>query len=236
MYAAGLRSWIYCTDYKEECEGCTGCSVEKQKNESFPVFPALLNAVHERGVKVRIITNNFTIPACEGEITPFDWLVLNNIQVRMYTTTTFMHAKFIVVDKGTKTALSSVNWSYTSFLKNRESGVILEACTCSAIDFYQSVFEYDWENGMDYVITQTYSPAEMKIITNPAHMPYTIPSSGGIPGAFVTQLIPHSGVAIKKAYASPDNARDTLFSFFPNVQTSLNVSRTLAIPPSLFIH
>ena len=198
--------------------------MEQQRNESFPVFPALLNAVHERGVKVRIITNNFTIPACPGNITPFDWLVLNNIEVRMYTTTTFMHAKFVIIDGGAKTALSSVNWSYTSFLLNRESGVILEDCTCSAISLYQSVFEYDWENGMDYVITQTYSPSEMNIITDPAQMPYTIPNGRKIPGAFVTQLISHSDVGIKKAYASPDNARDTLMSFFPNVQNSLNVS------------
>ena len=224
MCYAGLRSWSHCTDYKEECEGCTGCTIEAQRNESFPVFPALLNAVHERGVKIRIVTNNFTIPACPGNITPFDWLVLNNVGVRMYTTTTFQHAKFITIDGGRKTAVSSVNWSYTSFLRNREAGVILEDCSCSAISLYQSVFDYDWQNGVDYVITQSYSPSEMAIITNTAHMPYTVPNSPGIPGAFVTQLIKHEHVAIKKAYASPDSARETLLSFFPSVQKSLNVS------------
>ena len=223
-FCAGLRSWSYCTDYKEECEGCTGCSVEQQRNESFPVFPALLNAVHERGVKVRIITNNFTIPACPGKITPFDWLVLNNIEVRFYTTTTFQHAKFIVIDKGTKTALSSVNWSYTSFLKNREAGVILEDCTCEALTLYQSVFEYDWDNGMHYTITQSYSPSEMNIITDTAPLPYTVPSGGKVSGGYVTKLVPHHGVKIKKAYTSPDNARDTIMSFFPSVQQSLSVS------------
>ena len=223
FHYSGLRSWIYCTDYKEECEGCTGCSVEKQRNETFPVFPALLNAIHQRGVQIRIITNNFTIPACPGNITPFDWLVLNNVQVRFYTTTTFQHAKYIVIDKGAKTAVSSVNWSYTSFLRNREAGVILENCTCSAITFYQSVFEYDWDNGMDYVITQTYSPSEMKIITDPAYMPYTIPGKD-VEGGFVTQLIPHSNVKIKRAYTSPDNARDTVMGYFPDVKTSFNVS------------
>ena len=224
VYCLGLRSWSYCTDYKEECQGCTGCSIEQQRNESFPVFPALLNAIHDRGVKIRIITNNFTIPACEGKITPFDWLVLNNIQVRMYTTTTFQHAKFIVIDKGVKTAVSSVNWSYTSFMRNREAGVIIEDCTCSAISFYQSVFDYDWERGTDYVITQTYSKADMKIITDTAHMPFTIPNAPAIPGAFVTKLIKHTNVGIKKVYTSPDNARETLLSFFSSAQNSLNVS------------
>ena len=221
---AGLRSWSYCTDYKEECEGCTGCSIEAQRNESFPVFPALLNAVHDRGVKIRIVTNNFTIPACPGKITPFDWLVLNDVQVRMYTTTTFQHAKYITVDKGKKTAVSSVNWSYTSFLKNREAGVILEDCTCSAVSLYQSAFDYDWDNGEDYVITQTYTPSEMAVIINKAHMPYTVPDSPGVPGAFVTQLIKHDNVAIKKGYSSPDSSRDTIMSYFPQVQQSFNVS------------
>ena len=187
------------------------------------MFPALLNAVHERGVKIRIITNNFTASACAGNIIPFDWLVLNHIQVKFYTSTTFQHAKFITIDKGAKTAVSSVNWSHYSFMKNREAGVILEDCTCSAITFYQSVFEYDWENGMDYTLTRTYSPSEKKIITNTAHMPYNIPNGSTIPGAFVTQLIPHSNVEIKKVYASPDNARETLMSYFPDVKSSLQV-------------
>ena len=224
ILCTGLRSWSYCTDYKEECEGCTGCSIAAQRKESFPVFPALLNAIHERNLKIRIITNNFTIPACPGNITPFDWLVLNNVQVKMYTTTTFQHAKFIVVDKGAKTAVSSVNWSFTSFLRNREAGVILEDCSCSAISLYQSVFDYDWDRGTDYVITQTYTPSEMAIITSTAHLPYTIPTNPAIPGAFVTQLIKHEHVAIKKAYASPDNARDTIMGYFPGVQQSFNVS------------
>ena len=188
------------------------------------MFPALLNAVHERGIKVRIVTNNFTIGTCPGLITPFDWLTLNGVQVRFYTTTTFEHAKFIVIDKGAKTAVSSVNWSYTSFLKNREAGVILEECTCSAINFYQSVFEYDWENGLDFNLNQTYNASEMKIITDPAHMPYTIPNGGVVPGSFVTELIPHTDVEIKKVYASPDNARDTITSYFPKVKTSFHVS------------
>ena len=141
MYSltTAFKSWANCTD-QDECRGeikCTGCPIQQQRNETFPVFPALLNAVHERGVKIRIITNNFSTPTCPGSISPLDWLVLNNIQVRFYTSTTFVHTKYIAIDKGAKTAISSVNWSYTSFLKNREAGVILENCTCSAITFYQ---------------------------------------------------------------------------------------------------
>ena len=138
---------------------------------------------------------------------------------------TFQHTKFIVIDKGAKTAVSSVNWSYTSFLKNREAGVILEECTCSAITFYLSVFEYDWENGMEYKLDQTYSAADMEIITSTAHIPYTAAVPNGVvSGSFVTELIPYTNVEIKKVYASPDNARDTIMSYFPEVKTSLHVS------------
>lgn len=221
---AGFRSWSNCTTYKAECEGCTGCTVEQQRQEAFPVFPALLNAVHQRGIKIRILTNNFTIYTCPGKIAPLDWLVLNNIEVKFYTTTTFQHAKFIVVDKGKKTAVSSVNFSYTSFLLNRESGVILEDCDCSVIDLYQSVFEYDWGIAEDYVLDQTYSSSDMKIITDPAVMPYVTPNHNGVAGAFVTQSITYSNVAIKKGYTSPDNARDTMMSYFPTIKRSLQVS------------
>ena len=222
----GLKSWNSNCTRNTDCPkrgSCTGCPLEQQKKEPFPVFPALLNAIHERGVQVRIVTNNFTFYACEGVTIPLDWFVLNKIQVRFYTTTTFLHAKFIVIDKGVKTAVSSVNWSYTSFMRNREAGVIIEDCTCSAISFYQSVFDYDWDHGLDYILTRTYSKAEMDYIRDTAHMPYTIPN-GSIPGTFVTQLIPHTNVAIKKTYASPDYARDTIMSYMGSIKKSLNVS------------
>ena len=219
-----MLSWNSTCTKNTDCPkrgSCTGCPLEEQKQERFPVFPALLNAVHERGVQVRIITNNFTFSACKNAVIPMDWLVLNKIQVRFYTGTTFQHAKFIVVDKGAKTAMSSVNWSYTSFMRNREAGVILEDCTCSS--FYQSVFEYDWNNGIDYVLTRTYSKSEVDVITDTAHMPYTIPN-GSIPGTFITQLIPHRGVEVKRTYASPDYARDTVMAYLGSIKKSLHVS------------
>ena len=187
---------------------------------------------------VRILTNNYTktIDACADKVTPLDWLALNNVHIRLYTTTTFQHAKFIVIDKGTKTAISSVNWSYTSFMKNREAGVILEDCTCSAITFYQSVFEYDWDNGVKYTPTRAYSPPEMKIITNTSHMPYAILKSNRVPGAFVTKLIPRSNVEIKKVYTSPDYARDTLMASLHNVKHSLSVSLFCFSPAHLLLN
>jgi len=66
------------------------------KAETFPVFPAVLNAVH-RGVKVRMLTNNYNTPTCPGLIAPLDFLSLNGVELKYYTTTTFMHAKYIAL-------------------------------------------------------------------------------------------------------------------------------------------
>ena len=221
IYTPSFGSWSGCTSYKEQCQGCTNCSIEQQRNEAFPVFPALLNAVHQ-GVQIRILTNNFTIDPCIGKIAPLNWLVLNNIEVKMYTTTTFQHAKFMIVDGGKKTSLSSVNWSYTSFLLNRESGVVLNGCYC-ATDQFQKVFDYDWQVASQFVLNQKYSSAQMKIITDKSYMSYEIPNHQGVKGAFKTKLITYKAT-INNVYISPDNSRDILMSYLPNIKSSLQVA------------
>jgi len=198
--------------------------LEEQQKEAFPVFPALLNAVHQKKIKVRLLTNNYSQPTAPGKITPLDWFYLNGIQIRFYTTTTFMHSKYMVIDHGKKTSVSSVNFSKTSFTKNREAGVVLEDCSCSMIDFYQSVFEYDWGQGSDYYIDNSYTDDEMKYITDPSTMPITIPPPPAINGAYVTSLKTYTDVLVKRGYTSPDNARDVIFSDLQNVQSSLQVA------------
>ena len=102
----GFSSWSGCTPYDTSC---VGCSLADQRNESFPVFPALLNAVH-RGVTVRLIINDYNTKTCSGQIAPLDYLFLNKVDVRYYASTTFMHAKYMMIDKGKKTSISSVNF------------------------------------------------------------------------------------------------------------------------------
>ena len=229
-FLPGVDSWVRCTHYSKECDGeCIGCDLDTQRNESFPIFPALLNAVHQKGVKVRLITNNYTQPTCWDKITPLDWFYLNGMDIRFYTTTTFMHSKFVNVDGGKRVSVSSVNWSKTSFTKNREAGVVLEDCSCSAVDLYASVFEYDWSRATEYVIAQTYTDPEMKFITDPADMAIQVPPPPYIPGAYVTSLETFDGVSIKKAYTSPDNARDVMMSYFPEVKSSLQVRKLLTV-------
>jgi phosphatidylserine/phosphatidylglycerophosphate/cardiolipin synthase-like enzyme len=98
--------------------------VAKCSAESFPVFPALLNAVH-RKVTVRIITNNFGQPTCDNQIAPLDFLALNGVQIKYYSSTTFMHAKFLKRD-GKVASISSINWTRNSLTNDREAGAIIE--------------------------------------------------------------------------------------------------------------
>ena len=97
-------SWSSCTSYGS----CNGCSIADMKQEPFPMFPAILNAVHQKKATVRILTNNYNDKTCEGDISPWDFLVLNGVDVRYYTSTTFMHAKYLAVD-------GKVSWLLPNF-------------------------------------------------------------------------------------------------------------------------
>lgn len=61
-----------CSGFSDDDAGvavtCTpGCTPAEQRADPFPLFSALLNALH-RGVKVRIITNDYGTPDCAGII------------------------------------------------------------------------------------------------------------------------------------------------------------------------
>ena len=81
--------------------------------------------MRHRGVKVRIVTNDFSTPDCAGTLTPLSYLALNGATVRWYNQTTFMHAKYVSID-GKRTSVSSINFSKTSFTRNREAGAVLD--------------------------------------------------------------------------------------------------------------
>lgn len=76
---------------------------------------------------------------------------------------------------------------------------------------------------------QSYSDSEMKFITDPSDMSIEIPPPPYIPGAYVTSLETFDEVSIKKAYTSPDNARDVVMSYFPKVKSSLQVRKILTL-------
>lgn len=68
--ATGFSSWSGCTPFT----GCQGCSIINATKEQFPIFHALLNAVHVQKATVRILTNNYNTPTCPGLVRPWCWL------------------------------------------------------------------------------------------------------------------------------------------------------------------
>lgn len=122
----------------------------------------MLNAIHS-GVKVRILTNNYNSPCPNGLIDPLTFLSLAGAQVRYFTTTTFIHSKYMAAD-GKKAAVSSVNYSYTSFLENREAGFLIEGPDAKPIlDFLTKTFELDFNQGGPWPAGK-YSQSDMNII------------------------------------------------------------------------
>ncbi len=219
-----MKSWDTCTHYSAECGGkCIGCTVEDQFNEDFPVFPALVNAVHKNNVTIRFLTNDFSVPTCDNMVTPMDWMHLIGMQIHYYKTTTFQHAKFMIIDHGRKVLISSVNFSKTSFTKNREAGVILSDCSCSATKLYQQVFDSDWNTGYNYSVTNKMNKKDIDTIRSKKLLP---PGDKGpfiVPGAFVTKMSTVKDVSILKGYTAPDNARDTFMNGLDDVKSSLKV-------------
>lgn len=130
--------------------------------DSFPVFGALLNALH-RGVAVRIVTNNYNNPAQpSGTVSMLDFLALNGANISYYTSTTFMHAKYMAID-GKVVSISSVNYSQSSYMDNREAGLYITGT--AVVKFCAKVFDYDFSAAIP-LVPASYSPSEMRIITD----------------------------------------------------------------------
>lgn len=214
----GFGSWSGCTPF----QGCSGCNISAMSQEAFPVFHAILNAVHVQGATVRLLTNNYNTPTCPGKVSPLDFLALNGVQVKYFDTVTFMHAKFITVD-GKRSAVSSVNWSYTSFMLNREAGVIIGEGGEDMVAFAMEVYDADWAQATDYVVTNTYTPAEMAQITNPAYQPLNIPRPRYFEGAYVTPTPYPAKLDTSLIYTSPDFANTELFNDINGSTTSFHL-------------
>lgn len=213
----GFGSWSGCTrgDPKDG-EICMGCSLWYQRDrERFPIFSALLNAVH-KGVKVRILTMDYGTPDCPKKISCLPFLALNGVEIVYFTSLTFMHVKYIEVD-GVKASVSSVNFSYTSFMLNREAGLLFTGASAKpVIAFYQSAFQRDFSAGLPVNVTYyqgLYDAYDLKEITNPATIPIVIPS----PDAKVDNATTYNPVlktisapSYLELDASPDFARHLL--------------------------
>lgn len=218
----GFSSWSGCTDWSTQTT-CVGCNVTFARNgEAFPVFRALLNAIH-RGVEVHVLTNDYNEPACTGQIDPLSFLQLAGGSVRYYTSTTFTHLKFLATDDDT-VAVSSVNFSKTSFTMNREAGMVFRdnaALTSYLID----VVERDWAQAYPLQVAQSYSSSDMAIIKDTSHLSPNVPTPGPFScsvGSTSTQAV--SGSMDIVAFASPDSSYGTFMGILNNTKSSLQLS------------
>jgi phosphatidylserine/phosphatidylglycerophosphate/cardiolipin synthase-like enzyme len=151
----GFESW-------SKCDQSPFCSPSEMRAEAFPVFGALLNALH-RGVAVRIVTNNYNSPAQpSGTVSLLDFLALNGAKISFYTSTTFMHAKYMAID-GKVVSISSVNYSQTSYMENREAGLYITGT--DIVKFCATVFDYDFSAATP-LVPGSYTQSELKIITD----------------------------------------------------------------------
>lgn len=255
--APGFDSWNYCTytvddDFYGQCDGCTpakqagacralgrGAVGAARRTlpfaaETFPVFPAILNAVHQRGVTVKILTNNYNTPTCRGYVAPLDYLALNGVEIKYYDSTTFMHAKYVHVN-GNKTSVSSVNFSWTSFNKNREAGIMMSGTDAAPLmAMMHSVFEADFAQATPYVVNQTYSEKDMAIITSKAAYPVVPPPKQTFPNNWVTPPpAPVPGTATVTAFASPDSSLKTLLSDVEGATSSFQLYMYQITDPTL---
>jgi phosphatidylserine/phosphatidylglycerophosphate/cardiolipin synthase-like enzyme len=120
------------------------------------LFLAEVIAAARRGVKVRVVLDSAFLDTSDPKDNTYTVQYLNQIaanegldmEARLIdlgvTKLTKVHNKGIIVD-GTKTLVSSINWSENSPSDNREMGLIIE--NADAADFYTDIFYYDWYNG-----------------------------------------------------------------------------------------
>lgn len=231
-------AWDYeCSTFGDS--GCAaGCSAESMRADPFPIFGSLLNALH-RGVAVRILTNDYNLPDCggSGNLTMLPFLALNGAEVRAFTTLAFVHAKFTQIDAGTsraKTAVSSVNWSQSSYAKNREAGAVLGGAGAAALSAYANeVFEADWAQAYAMVnyTADFYDMDEPSLaaLTDTSMVEVTVPDSpnAGSDGCFdVTGAFSATEVASDASVtlvANPDNAYEELTARFNASKSTIEV-------------
>jgi phosphatidylserine/phosphatidylglycerophosphate/cardiolipin synthase-like enzyme len=217
----GFSSWSGCTNWNSQ--QCVGCNVTFQHSgEEFPVFRALLNAIH-RGVSVRLLTNDYDTPPCANQIDPLTFLQLAGGSVRFYTTTTFTHLKFMAVD-GEAVSISSINYSFSSFMENREAGMVVEG-NADVTKYLISIVELDWDQAYDLKPAHAYSSDDMVIIQDKTYLNPNVPASRTF--SCNVGSTPHQPVSDTMdivAYASPDSAWEATFSLLNQTQKSLHVS------------
>jgi len=169
------------------------------------------------------LTNYYKVKTADGMITPLDFLALAGAQVRYYKTTTFMHAKYMNADNETA-SVSSVNYSYTSFMENREAGMLIEGKSMSPLfNFLDSIFDSDWAAGAAWP-TNSYNTSDLQIITNTSPVTVTIPPPRNYTGQYVPPLVKvtHSFSDLG-LITSPDFAYENVMDSLKKAKKSISI-------------
>jgi len=225
----GFSSWSGCTPYDNTSSCVKACTPSAQRSEKFPIFPALLNAVH-RGIKVTILTNDYGTKDCAGTISPLPFLALNGIEVRYFNTVTFLHTKFMVID-GHKASVSSINFSRTSFTRNREAGAVLAGTGAQPIiAMMRGTYEADWAQGNPLnADPKQWSASDLSLIQNKDHCPVVLPNASSTQALYYNPPSPvpisldgGGGISVTGS-TSPDFSSETLMDALRNTSKSLDV-------------
>jgi phosphatidylserine/phosphatidylglycerophosphate/cardiolipin synthase-like enzyme len=104
-------------------------------------FSALVDAVIARqraGVDVRIVMSQFEKAGYLEQLQQLGLDVVHSVKLQNN-----VHNKGIVVD-GTRTLVSSQNWSTAGTLQNRDAGVIIDSARVAS--YFDAIFLHDWDN------------------------------------------------------------------------------------------
>eukprot|EP00003_Mantamonas_plastica_P011882 TRINITY_DN2187_c0_g2_i4.p1 TRINITY_DN2187_c0_g2~~TRINITY_DN2187_c0_g2_i4.p1 ORF type:complete len:283 (-),score=80.15 TRINITY_DN2187_c0_g2_i4:29-823(-) len=110
-------------------------------------------------------------------------------------------------------------------MKNREAGVRVEGPDFAKLyALWEDIFESDWDQATQFKVNQTYSAADMAIITNKSKINVVIPPPNSFPGSYVTKLQPVNGTfPTVESFASPDYSHQTLFEALDAVKKSFGL-------------
>ncbi|KAL9643996.1 hypothetical protein ABK040_005464 [Willaertia magna] len=223
----GFSSWSGCTYSDNSCGGCTASDLYHQ--ETFPIFQALVNQLN-KGITVRLLTNEPFMKLCANDMDNLTYLKIKGADVRLFTTVSFLHSKYIAVD-GCKAAISSINFSKTSFMKNREAGILVDECDNSVSkygivsQFTQKVFEYDFMKGRKLDVA-SYSSSDIQFVKDSKYNTIDMPEPYHFKDcdAYSGDISPLKGVYNVTIFASPDYAYGQLMTALKNVKKSIKLS------------
>lgn len=224
----GFSSWSGCTPFDNNTAHCVkACTPAAQRSEDFPVFQALLNLLHKGNVKVRILTNDYQTPDCEGTISPLPFLVLNGARVSYFNSVTFLHTKFIVID-GIKMSISSINFSRTSFTRNREAGAVISGSgALPLIKGALQVFDADFRQGNPLQVEKTaWNSSDLATIVDKTPVQVVLPKPSPTQSSYFNPPTPVPIDVDSKSVTvgtSPDFSSLELMRFIGNATKSLDV-------------